>query len=141
MKTEDYYLKLNNELSEGGFKLLYKAVSDRSDRVHVIIDTVDLELDPIVKPFVRNNELILSIGPKACGDLTVKDGRVSFTVMFSGVAKYIAVDIDRITAVSDGYNTLYLMQRFEILIPGTQIPEPEPVAKRRKFTVINGGLN
>lgn len=143
MRTPEYYKQLSNELAENGFKSIYTALSARSDRVHVIIDTTELDLDSIVKPYVRNNELTLSIGPKACNDLKVSEGRVSFTVAFAGISRHMSVDINKIAAMTDGYGGLYILQRFEILVPGEVadiVNKPKAKSKPR-FTVIDGGIN
>lgn len=142
-ETPEYYQQLGNELAENGFKSIYSSLSARSDRIHVIIDTTELELDSIVKPYARNNELTVSIGPKACSDLKVSEGRVSFTVTFAGIARHMSVDINRIVAMTDGYGGLYIIQQFEILIPGdvaAVVNKPKTKSKPR-FTVIDGGVN
>lgn len=134
-----YFNEIGVELAEAVFSSIYRVVLNHSDRIHITLPA-EFYTNANTKPFIKNETLTLSIGPKACKDLQILHGRLRFTIGLGGYPTYFDVPIQHVLYIGDGYGTYAIRSFLELYVTrDIELTPAEKTKPKPVFSVITGG--
>lgn len=114
-------------------RAIYEWISDNNLTPFIAVDTRNPDVY-VPKDFIKDDQIILNIAPKATNKLRIGNDAAEFQARFSGVVWDIFVPIDSIIAI-------YAKENNEgMIFNQTENTQPSKKAKKPNLSLVEGEL-